>query len=103
MLTAIAFNVVLEYATRKAKNKTGRVGIELNGTHKLLAYTDDVFYSQKLSRGQLHLGYALRWNQTITFRILPLHLLYKNLEMIKIYHTTIFPAVLYGCETWILT
>jgi hypothetical protein len=29
-------------------------------------------------------------------------LLYKNVE-IKTYRTIIFPAVLYGCETWSLT
>jgi hypothetical protein len=29
-------------------------------------------------------------------------LLYKNIK-IKIYRTTIFPVVLYGCETWSLT
>jgi hypothetical protein len=46
-LTAIAFYVTLEYTTRKAKNETGRVGIESNGTYKVLAYTDNVFYSHK--------------------------------------------------------
>ena len=29
-------------------------------------------------------------------------LLFKNLK-ITIYRTTVFPAVLYGCETWSLT
>jgi hypothetical protein len=43
--------VASEYATRKANNKIGRVGMELNGTYKLPAYTDDVFYSHTKKEG----------------------------------------------------
>jgi hypothetical protein len=34
------FNITLEYAIRKVQDN--QVGLKLNGTHQLLAYTDDV-------------------------------------------------------------
>jgi hypothetical protein len=39
-LSPLVFNFVLEYAIRNAQEN--QVGLILNGTHQLLAYTDDV-------------------------------------------------------------
>jgi hypothetical protein len=39
-LSPLLFNVASEYANRKVQEN--QVGLKLNGTHHLLAYTDDV-------------------------------------------------------------
>jgi hypothetical protein len=39
-LSPLPFSFVLEYVIRKVQER--QVGLKLNGTHQLLAYTDDV-------------------------------------------------------------
>jgi hypothetical protein len=39
-LSPLFFNFASEYAIRKVQEK--QVGLKLNGTHQILAYTDDV-------------------------------------------------------------